>query len=85
MSVIEMNSVLAESCTFEATRQLARRLVCDETGQDVIEYGLLSSGIALVGILIWNNIGVGIATAYGNWDSNVQNLWVPNDPIGGGS
>ena len=24
----------------------------------------------------------GIGTAYGDWDSNNQNLWVPNDPVG---
>jgi Flp pilus assembly pilin Flp len=61
------------------------RFVCDERGQDVIEYGLLSAGIALVGIFTWNNIGIGIAAAYGNWDSGVQDLWLPDDPIGGGS
>lgn len=66
-------------------RHLMTRFVCDEHGQDIIEYGLLSAGIALVGIITWNNIGVGIAAAYGNWDSGVQDLWRPDDPIGGGS
>jgi Flp pilus assembly pilin Flp len=61
------------------------RFVSEERGQDLIEYGLLSAGIALVGIITWNNIGIGIAAAYGNWDSGVQNLWLPDDPIGGGS
>lgn len=46
----------------------------EECGQDIIEYALLSSLIATVGILIWQNIGIGIATAYGGWDTGVQNL-----------
>lgn len=70
--------------TSRGLRVLAR-FVSEERGQDVIEYGLLSAGIALVGIITWNNIGVGIAAAYGNWDSGVQDLWLPDDPIGGGS
>lgn len=61
------------------------RFVSEQTGQDVIEYGLLSAGIAVVGIVLWNNVGVGIAAAYGSWDSGIQDLWVPDDPIGGGS
>lgn len=61
------------------------RFVSEERGQDIIEYGLLSAGIALVGILTWDNIGSGIASAYGSWDSGVQDLWLPDDPVGGGS
>jgi Flp pilus assembly pilin Flp len=61
------------------------RLVCDESGQDVMEYALLSAGIALVGIVIWNSIGVGIFNAYSGWDGGVQGLSACTpDPGGGG-
>lgn len=82
MSFINLPSAASHRPTL---RTLLTQFLCDQDGQDVIEYGLLSSLIAVMGILIWNNIGVGIANAYGSWDQNVQDLWVPEDPIGGGS
>ena len=61
------------------------RLLREEVGQDVMEYALLSSGIALVGIVVWNNIGTGIANAYTGWDGGVQTLSACTpDPGGGG-
>ena len=61
------------------------RLVCEESGQDVVEYALLSAGIALVGIVTWNAIGGGVANAYLGWDGGVQALSACTpDPGGGG-
>ncbi|MGH9172893.1 MAG: Flp family type IVb pilin [Vicinamibacterales bacterium] len=66
-------------------RGLILRFVCDDAGQDVIEYGLLSSGIALVGVLLWQTIGTGIFNAYTGWDTGVQGLSACTpDPGGGG-
>lgn len=67
-----------------ATR-VVRAFVRDEAGQDVIEYGLLSAGIAIVGIVLWQNVGVGIFNAYTGWDTGVQALSsCTPDPGGGG-
>jgi len=66
-------------------RRLITRFVLEARGQDVIEYALLSALIGVVGIIAWQNIGVGIYNAYNGWDSGVQSLWVPLDPGGGGS
>ena len=54
----------------------------DEAGQDVIEYGFLSSGIALVGVLLWQNVPSASAfSTYTGWDTGVQSLWAPDDPV----
>jgi Flp pilus assembly pilin Flp len=66
-------------------RSLALRFVREESGQDIIESALLAALIATVGILIWQNIGVGIKNAYLGWATGVQNLSTCTpDPGGGG-
>lgn len=66
-------------------RRLSMRLVCEESGQDVVEYGLLAGGIALVGIAVWNAIGGGIFNAYVGWDGAIQTLSACTpDPGGAG-
>ena len=39
-------------------KTLLKKLICDEQGQDVIEYALLAAGISVVIIPIAPNIGV---------------------------
>jgi Flp pilus assembly pilin Flp len=64
---------------------LAQRFVSDESGQDIIESALLAAFIGIVGILIWQDIGVGVKNAYLGWGSGVQNLSsCTPDPGGGG-
>jgi Flp pilus assembly pilin Flp len=53
---------------------LVSRFVREDDGQDIIEYGLLAAFIGVVGILTWQNIGVGIKNAYTGWDTGIQNL-----------
>ncbi len=66
-------------------RQLMNRFICEECGQDIIEYALLAAFIGTVGILAWQSIGSGIATAYTGWDGGVQSLSACTpDPGGGG-
>jgi Flp pilus assembly pilin Flp len=50
------------------------RLIAEERGQDMLEYALLGALIATVGILVWQSIGTGVATAYLGWDGGIQNL-----------
>ena len=58
----------------------------DESGQDLIEYGLLSAFIGVVGILAWYNIGGAIGGKYAGWDSGVQTLsaCTPDPAVNGG-
>jgi Flp pilus assembly pilin Flp len=64
---------------------LMRRLLREESGQDVIEYALLGAFIATVGIVAWENIGVKIGAKFIGWDTGVQTLsGCTPDPGGGG-
>ena len=66
-------------------KQLLWRLVADDDGQDMIEYGLLSAFIGVCAVAAWVNIPPAIAAAYSNWDTTVQNLSACTpDPGGGG-
>jgi Flp pilus assembly pilin Flp len=54
--------------------------ILDESGQDLIEYGLLASIIAIAGILFLPTIATKMGVNFGNWGTAVYNLWVPDDP-----
>ena len=61
-------------------RDLLIRFAIEDTGQDLIEYGLLGAVIGTVGILAWEAVRVELGSKYQNWDSGVQDLWEPEDP-----
>jgi Flp pilus assembly pilin Flp len=63
-------------------RQQVFRSFIDDSGQDLIEYGLLASIIAIAGILLFPSIKSGMNTAFGNWGTAVYNLWAPAPPAG---
>lgn len=56
------------------------RSLLDESGQDLIEYGLLASIIAIAGILFLPQIATKMGLNFSAWGNSVYNLWVPNDP-----
>jgi Flp pilus assembly pilin Flp len=61
------------------------RLLQEESGQDIIEYALLTTFIGLVGVLAWVNIKNGVGNAYAGWGSGVKTLSACTpDPGGGG-
>lgn len=70
-----------DSAPFVAT--LLARLVEDESGQDVIEYALLTAALGVVSAATWPVIASAIGTAYTALESNTQNLWEPPPPGGG--
>ena len=57
------------------------RFIVDDSGQDLIEYGLLALVIGTVGILAWDAVRTELGSKYVNWDTGVQDLWEPEDPI----
>ena len=64
---------------------LYTRLLWDDSGQDLIEYALLSAFIGICAVAAWINIPPAIAGAYAAWDANVQDLSsCTPDPGGGG-
>ena len=54
---------------------LLTRLLVDETGQDLIEYALLTGAIGLAGVVGVNLLGAAINATYTSWDTGVNNLW----------
>ncbi|HEY6507037.1 MAG TPA: hypothetical protein VIY56_03435 [Vicinamibacterales bacterium] len=60
-------------------------LLDDESGQDIIEYVLLTAAVGLVSIATWPLIETAVRTSYQGLDTNTQGLWEPPDPSGGGS
>ena len=68
-----------------SARSIGFRLLSEETGQDLVEYALLTAAIGLAGAAIFPLILSSIGVTYGNWGSNVNSLSLPPDPTGGGS
>ena len=57
-----------------------RRRVLDDSGQDLIEYGLLASIIAIAGILVLPAIKTAMGAAFKGWGTAVNDLWAPKNP-----
>jgi Flp pilus assembly pilin Flp len=55
--------------------KLLTRLLADETGQDLIEYALLTGAIGFAGVVGVNLLGAAINTTYSSWDTGVNSLW----------
>jgi Flp pilus assembly pilin Flp len=69
--------------TFSATRfasALAAKLLSDDSGQDLIEYALLTAIIAISGVLILSTLSTTMGTAYKGWNTAGQNAWQPCPP-----
>jgi hypothetical protein len=45
-----------------------------------MEYAMLGLFIGVVGVIVWNNIVTLLGERYTEYNTNVQDLWVPPDP-----
>ena len=61
-------------------KRLMARALCEESGQDLIEYALLAGFISLVAILAITNVGTGVNRVWGQVDTQMQAV-----PAGTGS
>jgi Flp pilus assembly pilin Flp len=57
------------------------RLWEDEEGQDLIEYALLASMIAAVGVAVFPVIGDKLGSAFSTWGNDVYRAWEPENPL----
>ena len=65
---------------------LTRCFWSEESGQDVIEYALLTALIGVAGILTWQILADRIGVVYSQTDANVQSLGASTpDPLPAGS
>lgn len=70
--------------TFSASRfatVLAARFVSEDSGQDLIEYALLTAIIGISGVLIFSTLPTTMGTAYSDWNTAAQNAWQPCPPL----
>jgi pilus assembly protein Flp/PilA len=61
--------------------ELLRRFLEDESGQDLIEYGLLAAIIGIAGVLVLPLIAPKMGNAFSSWGTQIYNAWVPPDPV----
>jgi hypothetical protein len=59
---------------------LLRRFVVEDDAQDLMEYVLLCSFVALVGLVVWQSIVTLIGLDYLNYNSGTQSIWETPDP-----
>ena len=52
-------------------KELLKRFVQEDSGQDLIEYALLAGFISLVAVAAITTVGTGINTVYGNLNTQV--------------
>jgi Flp pilus assembly pilin Flp len=62
-------------------RRVVIRLLGDDSGQDLIEYALLTGIIAIAGALVVPLIRENMAAAYAAWNADVQAIWEPPPPM----
>ena len=60
--------------------RLFRRFLLDDSGQDLIEYGLLASIIGIAGALIFPSIKTAMGLRFSEWGTQVNNLWASPSP-----
>jgi Flp pilus assembly pilin Flp len=61
-------------------RRVITRLLADDSGQDLIEYALLTGIIAIAGAAVIPLIRDNMAAAYAAWNNDVQAIWEPPPP-----
>lgn len=62
---------------------VARRLVFDDDGQDLVEYALLTGVVALAATVLVP-LASELGDIYEAWNGDVNDLWEPPPPTGGG-
>jgi Flp pilus assembly pilin Flp len=64
------------------SRALLARLSSDDSGQDLVEYALLTMVVGFAGAVAAPLISTAIDITYGAWVSQTNDLWVSPDPAG---
>lgn len=58
------------------------RLATEDSGQDVVEYALLTAFFGLAALAAWTSLRDAIGMSHGGTTSGVQSLWEPPPPSG---
>jgi Flp pilus assembly pilin Flp len=60
---------------------LAIRLLREENGQDLVEYGLLAVMFAIAAALVFPRLIPIMSSSYTQQGNDINNAWVPGDPL----
>ena len=63
-----------------ALGRLFRRLLVEEAGQDIVEYGLLTLIVLAVGFLVFVSLRTKMGISYVSWGTAIMNYWEPSPP-----
>jgi Flp pilus assembly pilin Flp len=66
-------------------KAILRRWLLDDSGQDLIEYLLLASFIAIASWVGLQLMETAINTTYQSWDKASQEIWEVPEPVAAGS
>ena len=61
-------------------RALVAEVIADDSGQDLIEYALLTAIVGISGVVIFSTLSTTMGAAYSGWNSAGQNAWQPCPP-----
>ena len=61
-------------------KAFVRRLVADDSAQELVEYALLGVFIGVVSVLVWQGISTAIGLRYTEYNTNVNTLWASPEP-----
>lgn len=59
---------------------LFTRLLENESGQDLVEYVLLTATIGLCSVVAMNVLSGAINLVYTTWNTGTQSIWQPENP-----
>jgi Flp pilus assembly pilin Flp len=63
-----------------STLRLHRRLLSEASGQDLLEYALLTALVGIVSIAAWALIENRLGASYVAFDGKTQAIWEPPNP-----
>jgi Flp pilus assembly pilin Flp len=63
-------------------RRFISLLIQDDTGQDLIEYALLTTFVSLAVIAVFDVITAAISATYTSWNSGTNSIWETPNPSG---
>jgi Flp pilus assembly pilin Flp len=74
------NQEMSMSIRSQLRGNVAVRCLSDDSGQDLIEYALLTAIIGISGLLVLSTISTKMGAAYSGWNTAGQNAWQPCPP-----
>ena len=67
-----------------SARAFVSGVIADDSGQDLIEYALLTAIVGLSSVLVFSALRTTMGNAYTGWNEAGQEAWQPCRPISEG-